>query len=360
VPVRDPCLRGTGKSPEAGNKGRVRRPIYLPPAQTQTTESPKKPKDHVLPWSLHLSAGDVKNFPRDGRVLFCVSRQSAVPEPSAKVAETRGTIRLEGRKQLSEQVAWSVGKRGAEGVMLSFEANTAGYFGKLRQARELSRRAVASAEREEETEVAGEYEAEEASREALFGNTPEARKRAAVALGLSNAREVQFGAALAMAFSGDAARAQTLVDDLSKRFTEDTLVRFNYVPTLRAPLMLNRKDSSTASEILQAATPYELGSPFLSSFGRLYPIYVRGQSYLAAHQGKEAAGEFQKILEHGGIVVNEAIGALAHLQIGRAYAIQGDTAKARAAYQDFLTLWKDADPDIPILKQAKAEYAKLQ
>jgi tetratricopeptide (TPR) repeat protein len=126
---------------------------------------------------------------------------------------------------------------------------------------------------------------------------------------------------------------------------------------------LKHDEPSKAIELLQTAVPYELGAPrssFFGFFGALYPVYVRGEAYLAAHQGAEAAAEFQKILDHRGVVVSDPIGALAHLQIGRAYAMQGDTAKAKASYQDFLTLWKDADPDIPILKQAKAEYAKLQ
>jgi predicted Zn-dependent protease len=178
---------------------------------------------------------------------------------------------------------------------------------------------------------------------------------AAAALGISNGRNVQPEAAMTLAFAGDAVRAQMLADDLGKRFPEDTLVQFNYLPILHAQLALSRNDSSKAIEALQAAAPYELGKP-----GWLYPVYVRGQAYLAAHQGTEAGSEFQKILDHRGIVLSDPIRALAHLQLGRAYVLQGDTAKAKAAYQDFLTLWKDADLDIPILKQAKTEYAKLQ
>ena len=258
---------------------------------------------------------------------------------------------------MAQQVAWAAGKPGVEDVLLGNEADTAAYSGRLGEAREFSRRAVASAERAEEKEAAAGYEADAALREALFGNPAEARQRAAAALALSTGRDVQYGAALALALAGDAARAQALADDLGKRFPEDTVVQFNYLPTLRAQLALNHDDASKAIEALQVATPYELGSV---SYSALYPVYVRGEAYLAAHQGSEAAAEFQKILDHRGIVLNEPIGALAHLQIGRAYAMQGDTAKAKAAYQDFLTLWKDADPDIPILIAAKSEYAKLQ
>jgi eukaryotic-like serine/threonine-protein kinase len=263
--------------------------------------------------------------------------------------------------RMAQQVASSAGKRGWEHWLLCNEADMAAYSGRLGKAREFSRQAVASAERAERKETAAGYEAEAALREALFGNAAEVRERAAAALGLSTGRDVQYGAALARAFAGDVARAQALADDLSGRFPEDTLVQFNYLPTVRAQLALTRKDASKAIEALQAAAPYELGWPGRSAFSpALYPVYVRGEAYLAAHRGSEAAAEFQKILDQRGVVFNEPIAALAHLGLARAYALQGDTAKARTAYQDFLALWKDADPDIPILQQAKAEYAKLK
>jgi tetratricopeptide (TPR) repeat protein len=153
-----------------------------------------------------------------------------------------------------------------------------------------------------------------------------------------------------------------LADELGKAFPDATIVQFNYLPTLRAKLAVNRGNASEAIQDLKAASPYELGQTRYSTldWNAMYPVYVRGEAYLAAHEGSKAAAEFQKILDHRGVVVNEPIGALAHLQLGRAYALQGDTAKARTKYQDFLTLWKDADPDIPILKEAKAEYAKLK
>jgi tetratricopeptide (TPR) repeat protein len=178
---------------------------------------------------------------------------------------------------------------------------------------------------------------------------------------------VEYGAAFALALSGESSRSQKLVDDLERRFPEDTAVRFMYLPALRALLALNGGsqggDPSKAIELLRIAVPYDLGAPPSCApgfFGMLYPVYVRGQAYLAAHQGAEAAAEFQKILNHRGIVVSDPIGALAHLQLGRAFTLSGDKTKAKAAYQDFLTLWKDADLDIPILKHAQAEYAKLQ
>ena len=199
--------------------------------------------------------------------------------------------------------------------------------------------------------------------EGFFGNAPEARRNAMAARELSKGREVEYGAAFALALSGNSSRCQTLANDLERRFPEDTSVRFSYLPALRALLALNHSEPSKAIELLQIAVPYDLGAPrsgFHGFFGTLYPVYVRGEAYLAAHQGAEAAAEFQKILDHRGIVVSDPVGALAHLQLGRAFALSGDKTKAKTAYQDFLALWKDADPDIPILKQAKAEYAKLQ
>jgi eukaryotic-like serine/threonine-protein kinase len=263
---------------------------------------------------------------------------------------------------MAQQVSWAAGKSGVEDVLLAREADTAAYSGRLEEARDFSRRAVASAERAEEKEKAASYEADAALREALFGNAAAGRQRAAAALGLSTGRDVKYGAALALAMAGDTARAQALAEDLAKRFPEDTLVQFNYLPTLLAQLALSRNDASKAVEALQAAAPYELGDPTEAfTFLSLYPVYVRGEAYLAGHQETGAsAAEFQKILDHPGVVFNEPIGALAHLGSARAHASQGDTARARAAYQDFLALWKDADPDIPILKEAKTEYAKLQ
>jgi eukaryotic-like serine/threonine-protein kinase len=150
-----------------------------------------------------------------------------------------------------------------------------------------------------------------------------------------------------------------VADDLAKQFPENSVVQSNYLPAIRGQIALDSGNPSRAIEFLQAAQPYELGYPGLSIFLNLYPIYVRGESYLAARSGPAAVAEFQKILDHPGIALNEAIAALAHLQLGRAQTVAGDKDKARAAYQDFLALWKDADRDIPILKQAKAEYASL-
>ena len=267
------------------------------------------------------------------------------------------------RTGMEREAARGRGRSGAENWISSREAFALAYSGHLQQARSVSRRAVQQAQQAAQRERAGLWEAGAAVREAFFGNVVEARKRATAALELSKDREVEYGVAFARAVSGDSSQAQVLADDLERRFPEDTSIRFSYLPASCARLALNHGDAARALEVLEAAVPYELGamrSSIHGLFGALYPVYVRGEAYLALRQGARAAAEFQKILDHRGIVVSDPIGALAHLQLGRAFALSGDKDKAKAAYQDFLTLWKDADPDIPIFKQAKAEYAKLQ
>jgi len=250
--------------------------------------------------------------------------------------------------------------------MVDLEAFGLAYSGRLRQARAAARRASELARRADLREPAAFVEAAAGLREALYGNASEARGRAAAALDLSKGRDVEYGAALAFAFSGDD-RARTLAADLERRFAEDTEVQSIYLPTLRAVSELNsaQADANSAAravELLQEAARYELGAPtsvIFGFYGALYPVYVRGVALLAARRGREATAEFQKILDHRGIVMSDPIGALARLQLGRAFALSGDQNKAKAAYQDFLTLWKDADSDIAILRQAKSEYARL-
>jgi Flp pilus assembly protein TadD len=256
---------------------------------------------------------------------------------------------------MQQQVAWSAGEPGLEDTQLSNEAETAAYSGELQKAREFSRRASTSAERAEEKETAATYEINAALREALFGNAEEARKRSQAALALSSDRDTQYGVALALAFVGDGRRAETRAERLAEQFPEDTAVQYCYLPTIRALIALGRGDSSKAIDALRPAAPYELGTA-----GGLYPAYARGQAYLAAGEGTEAAVEFQKVRDQPGVVQNDPIGVLAYLGLARAYALQGDTAKSRAAYQHFLALWKDADPEIPVLQEAKVEYAKLR
>lgn len=224
-------------------------------------------------------------------------------------------------------------------------------------------RAIASAQQAGKPETAANYEAAAAVCEAHCGNMAAARKRARAALELAKGRDVVYGAAFALALSGEGSESLRLAADLEKRFPEDTPVLFEYLPTLHALSALAARAPLDAVKRLERAIPYDFAMPgtvFFAKFGGLYTVYVRGQAYLAAGRGQEAAAEFQKILDHRGIVLADPVGALAHLQLGRAYVVSGDRIKARSAYQDFLAIWKDADPDIPILKQAKAEYAKLQ
>ena len=232
------------------------------------------------------------------------------------------------------------------------------YSGHLQRARLMSRRAVDYASQEAQPGRGGALEAASSIREALFGHPAEARARALAAVSLSKDREVEYCAAYAMAVAGDTSQAQKMADDLAMRFPENTVVRFSYLPVLRAQVALNRNDAAKAVEELQVAVPYELGAA-RDFCGALDPVYVRGEAYLATGKGAAAAAEFQKILDHRGIVVSEPIGALAHLQMGRALALAGETAKAKRAYEDFFEEWAGADAEIPILKQARAEYTNL-
>jgi Flp pilus assembly protein TadD len=255
-------------------------------------------------------------------------------------------------KEMDRQAELGAGKPGLESELLWNQSATAAFFGELEKARALGRQAVASLSRAGGREAAAGYEAKEALREALFGNPDAAKARAEAAVLLTTGPDARYQAALAFASAGDPGRARALASDLNERFPEDTIVQFIYLPTIKAQLSLNGQDTGKAIEFLQTAFPYELG-------GGLLPAYFRGLAHLAARQPNEAQVEFQKILNHRGVVFNSPIGALAHLQIGGAFHMQGDTAKARDAYREFLVLWKDADPEVPILMQAKAELAKL-
>jgi hypothetical protein len=273
---------------------------------------------------------------------------------------------------MTEQQQWFAGKP-EENVWLALASDTEAYAGHLGKARELTKRSVDSAVRADSEETAALWREIAAQREAAFGNTSDGEKEAAQGLKLYPASQgVEAEAALAFALAGDVRQAELLAQDLNKRFPLDTQMQSLWLPAIRAQLALNRKNPSEALADLQdTAPPLELGSiAFAINVSCLYPTYIRGEAYLAARQGTQAATEFQKILDHGGIVWNCWTGALAHLGVARAVALQARSLQGRdagaarvralAAYKDFLTLWKDADPDIPILKQAKTEYAKLQ
>ena len=253
-------------------------------------------------------------------------------------------------------------KAAPESWISNKEAFVQAYTGHLQSARRLSQQAIAEALQGQQTERAGLWEAGTAMREAFFGNQIEAKRSADHALQLTRDAEVGYGAALALALAGDLVRSRQIADDLEKRFPNDTSVRFSYLPTLRARLFLNNLAQRQALELLESAVPIELGAPRSAAhgyFGALYPVYVRGEAYLTLHQGEQAAAEFRKIISHRGIVISDPIRALAHLQLGRALTVAGEKANAKTAYQDFLTLWKDADPDIPIFQTARTEYARL-
>jgi serine/threonine protein kinase/tetratricopeptide (TPR) repeat protein len=275
---------------------------------------------------------------------------------------------------MARQVAWGMGRPGDEAAMAYMESETAAYFGQLGKAREFSRNAALSATRIDQKETVADYEAAEALVEGLFGNAGEAKQRVAASLALSNGHDAEFVAALGLAFAGDAAamaQGEKLADDLAKRFPQDTLIQSICLPAIRGQLALDRNDAPKAIALLQAASAYELGYPGTDTFSHnLYPVYVRGDAYLAAHQGEQAASEFQRILDHRGVVGNEPIGSLARLGMARALALEAAAAapadsaaakaKAGAAYNEFFVLWKNADPGLPILQQARAEAAKLK
>ena len=238
---------------------------------------------------------------------------------------------------------------------LALAAPSEGYFGHLAKARALSQRAIAAAESLGRKESAGYALASLAAIEAEVEDYAGARKDAAAALSIDSSIRTRSEAAYAFARAGDSARAESLIGEMAKERPSDTFGKVFFLPTIRAAAELDRNNPGKAVEILQPVVPYDL-----ANFGRVLSAYGRGRAYLLLHKGNEAAAEFQKVLDHPGVVLNSVVGPLAHLQLGRAYAMAGDESKARAAYQDFFALWKDADPEIPILKQAKAEYAKFK
>jgi len=259
--------------------------------------------------------------------------------------------------EMRRQIESAAGNLSAEAPLLAQQADTDAYYGQLNQAREATQRAVAAAKRNGAIESAALWLASGAYREALFGNAAEARQLANEALTLSPGRDVRIAAALTLAELGEAAQAQKIADQLNMELPLDTIIQSYWLPSIRATVTLHRGNTKQAIALLEAVTPYELGTENVSV---MVPIYVRGMVCLKAGQGEDAAAEFKKMLGHRGLGQNAPIEALAHLQLARAQAMSGDKPAARRSYQDFLSLWKQADPDIPILKEAKAEYAKLQ
>lgn len=270
---------------------------------------------------------------------------------------------LKGEKEQADRIASRAkDKRQAEHEIANSQALAAAHSGQLERAHQLSGRAVTLARQEGAREAAATYRAVEAVWQGLYGNRAEAMKSATAALADSNSRDVEYAAGLALGFAGDVARSEALAADLEKRFPEDTFARFTYVPVLRGLAAVAHGRPAESLEQLQSTMSYELavnGLDITYRLGGLHSAYVRGEAYLAMRRPSEAAAEFQKILDHRGIVGLDPIGALARLQLGRVFASAGDRTKAKAAYDDFFALWKDADPNIPVLRRAKAEYEKL-
>ena len=261
---------------------------------------------------------------------------------------------------MAEQLKWADGKPGIEDQLLSPAADTAAYYGHLKRARELSERAANSVLRSGAPETAALWTVIAALREAEVGNSSQARKDATRALALREGRDIQLLAALALARIGDLTRAEELASNIDEEHPRDTQVQNYWLPSIRAAVALGRGLSSPASSALEPATAYELGAlSSCSSFSPMYPVYLRGEAYLKAGNGSQAVTEFQEFVSHPGVVQNFVLGPLARLQLARAQVMMGDKDAARKSYLDFLALWKDADPDIPIYKQAKAECAKL-
>jgi serine/threonine protein kinase/Flp pilus assembly protein TadD len=265
---------------------------------------------------------------------------------------------------MQEQFTWAMGKPGTEDILLSAESDTQALYGHLEKSRQLSAQAEESARRNDSKETAAFWQGNEALREVEFGNFAVGLKQAREALELAPGRDVKVEAALALARGGDVTTAEKLADELNQEFPLDTLMQSYWLPTLRAAIALQQHDSTKAIAILHASEQFELADPPPFAAGTMYPVYLRGQAYLnsgsSSENGQRAAAEFQKLLDHPGLIVNFPLVSLAHLGLGRARAFSHNLAGARTAYQDFFALWKDADADIPILKQAKAEYAKLQ
>ncbi|MCU1225484.1 MAG: serine/threonine protein kinase with repeat [Edaphobacter sp.] len=262
------------------------------------------------------------------------------------------------RKGMEQQLAWAAGRVGDEDAMLSGQADTDAYYGRLVRARDYSRRASQSAVSAGSKETAALWRAAAGLREAEFGNTAAAQENLDAALSLQSGRDVKLLAALTLARAGETAKAKRLVEELERTASTDTMLRLYCLPTIHGAIEISKNNPSQGILDLEAAVPYELGGTL--SFAYLYPVWVRGHAYMAAGNGVAAAAEFQKLIDYPGIVLNQPIGSLTHLELGRAHALSGDNVKARASYQNFFTLWKDADPDVPILIAAKSEYAKLQ
>jgi tetratricopeptide (TPR) repeat protein len=265
------------------------------------------------------------------------------------------------KAEMERQVSWAAGQPDFENTLLSFQSDTEAYFGHIRKSRELSQRAAEIAKQNDRKETAANWMLNAALREAELGNAGVARGLVTSALALGRSRDLSTLAALALARAGDPAHALALADDVSRSSPLNSLLNGYWLPAIRAAAELDRRQPERAAEFLQPASGYELGSPppTATAGATLYPVYLRGEAYLRAGKPELASGEFRKIVANRSIVQNGILGALAVLQLGRAEAQAGNVEKARRAYQDFLALWKTADPNIPLLKEAQLEYTRL-
>jgi serine/threonine protein kinase/tetratricopeptide (TPR) repeat protein len=324
-----------------------------------------------------LEPNSVVNYSNLGNAYACLGRfdEAEAVYKQAEEHKLGGEGLLQVRYQLAflmddsfkmtQVAAAAIGKAGTEDTLLAAQADTAGWYGKLKDAHDLTRRAMASAAQNDAKETAAAYQAAAALREVESGNREQARSDANAALKLAPNRDVRAMTALALARAGDSSAAEKLAAELERTFALDTMVQSYWVPTIRAAVALERKDAKGAIELLRETSTLEFGQATTGLTVYLCPVYLRAEAYRMLRDGKRAAAEFQKFNEHRGLVVNFPWGALARLGLARAYALDAHESpdareKARGEYRDFLALWKDADPDLPIYKQAKAEYAKLQ
>jgi tetratricopeptide (TPR) repeat protein len=332
----------------------------LDKALVETQESLRLTPNSVIGYGNVMGNYLAVNRPDEAKGAFDKAIALKLDGPGLRITRYQLAFFQNDEPAMQEQAAWFLDKPGVQDQMLTTQSDTEAYHGRLAKARELSQRAMEAAKHSDSQESAAVWQANAALREAEFGNAAQARKAVEESLALSSGRDIRLVAALTLARAGENAQAQKLADRISQESPLDTLVQAYWFPTIRAEIELNAGNARQALELLQAASVYELGAPPPLSLGTLYPVYVRGRAYLKAGQGKQAQAEFQKMIDHRGLTINFPLGALAHLQLARAYALSGDTPKARTSYQDFFALWKDADPDIPILKEARTEYAKLQ
>jgi tetratricopeptide (TPR) repeat protein len=298
----------------------------------------------------------------DARNTFNLEMVKKIEDPILRVNWFGVAFVLGDTAEMDKQMAWSAAKPQGEDNFLAAKSDAEGYYGHARIAREFSTKAFESAVRDGERETAAQWKMDGALREVEFGNRQVAKQETAAARALTSSHDTEILAAIAVARTGDAAEAEKLAKDLEKHYPLDTLVNNYWLPVIRASEEIVRKNPAKAIQLLQRSAPYELASPVAWSGlgGPMYPAYLRGEAYLQHRQGNDAAAEYQKIVDHPGFMLACPLGALAQLGVARASLMAGDRAKSRSYYQKFLTLWKDADPDIPILIAAKAEYAKLK